>query len=67
MPVAHGDHVQVASDVILGVKKLRQLADGQTVARGERKIADEAGLIGVEHRSFDDFTPDRIGPVQHEN
>ena len=65
MPVPHGDDVQVYSDMIFNVEKLRELSDGQRVAHRQRIVRDEAGLVRVEHRAFDNFSAQQVRPVEH--
>src|SRR5712664_34661 len=66
MPIPHGNDVKVGADVILGVEELGELANREAVAHRQWKIPDEICFVGVEHRSFHDFTAERIGPIEHE-
>ena len=66
MPVLHGDHMQVRADVIFGVEKLREFADGESVPHGHGKISDEIRFVQVQHRALDNFTTDRIGAIENE-
>src|SRR5258708_39510227 len=40
MPVFHGDDVEVEMDVILSIKKLREVAEGEPVATRQREGVD---------------------------
>src|SRR6266581_9526854 len=66
MPVPHGNDVQVRPNVIFGVEELREFANRQRVAHRQRKVGDEIRLVRVEHRAFDNFSAERVRPVEHE-
>src|SRR3954468_371237 len=65
MPIFHGNDVEVGADVIFGIEELRQLADGEAITHGQRKVSDEAGLVAIEHGSFNNGAAERVGAVEN--
>ena len=57
--------MEIDINVILCIKKLRQFPNRQPVAHGQREIGHEAGLLCVQHRPFNDFSGQWVGPVQY--
>jgi hypothetical protein len=52
--------------MIFGVEHLRQFTQRHGVTHGHGEIADKRQLAAIEHRPFDDFSAERVGPVQKE-
>ena len=57
--------MQVATEMIFRVEKLRKLADSEPVSNWQGKVANNAGFVGIQHRPFDHVAANKIGPVQH--
>ena len=59
-----GDHMEIQVEILLRHIPERRFSQGETVAHGQIANADEA-FKSVKQSAALDFTPGRIGPVQH--
>ena len=66
-PALHRNHRKIAPERVLIVEIDRELADRQTVTRGERVEADEGREGGVGHVALDNRAPERVGAVEHDD
>ena len=62
-PAREGQHLDRGPQIEALVAQAGELADGQAVAQGYRKLSHERLVAGPQHRAFDGVAADGVGPV----